>query len=408
MQVQRPNQGYKIIKSKFGKHIEIPEDWDATNLAELILFEYGEGLTESERKQGTCPVFGSNGVVGYHNQPLVNGPGIVVGRKGSIGEVTWTDSDFWAIDTTYYVTMKRKDTSLRWLYYMLNQLGLKNLNSATGVPGLNRNEAYALLCPLPEYEEQQKISSILSKMDELIQRTDQVIEQTQRLKKGLTQTLFTKGIGHTVFRKTEIGEIPQEWEIKTIQELSNVVTIGVVNTATPYYTNKDGVPYFRSQNIRKNFINESNLVYVTPEFNQKHKKSILRKNDILTVQTGDIGTSCLIPKKYEGCNCHSLLLTRTDPQELDCNYLCQFLNSDFGKLVISKFALNTGRGHLLLEDFRLLKIPRPSIEEQHRITSILYNFDSSFQKRYEERFKLENLKVGLMQQLLTGKIRVKV
>jgi type I restriction enzyme S subunit len=83
---------------------------------------------------------------------------------------------------------------------MLNQLQLKKLNAATGVPGLNRNQVYAVKLGLPPLREQQKIASILSKVDELIQKTDQIIEQTQRLKKGLMQRLLTKGIGHTRFK----------------------------------------------------------------------------------------------------------------------------------------------------------------------------------------------------------------
>ena len=88
--LQKPKQGYKLVKSPFGKYYEIPDDWDAIDLGQLLSLEYGAGLTESERRPGIYPVFGSNGIVGYHNQPLVDGPGIIIGRKGSIGEVVWT------------------------------------------------------------------------------------------------------------------------------------------------------------------------------------------------------------------------------------------------------------------------------------------------------------------------------
>jgi type I restriction enzyme S subunit len=223
------------------------------------------------------------------------------------------------------------------------------------------------------------------------------------------QRLLTRGIGHNKFKKTELGEIPEEWEIKSITELSKVVTIGVVNSATPYYTSKEkGISYFRTQNVRKNNLTDLNLVYVTKEFNQKHKKSILQENDILTVQTGEIGTSCLVPKKFEGCNCHSIIITRTDSNKLNPQFVCQLLNSGVGKGLISKFTLDTGRGHLLLEDYRNLRIATPLIEEQKEIASILSDADDWVSQEMNEKSQLENLKKGLMKQLLTGKIRIRV
>ena len=91
---------------------------ESEQIGNLISLEYGSGLTESKRKGGKYPVFGSNGIVGYHNEYQVQGPGIVVGRKGSIGEVNWTNEDFWPIDTTYYVKLKDKNTSLKYVYYL--------------------------------------------------------------------------------------------------------------------------------------------------------------------------------------------------------------------------------------------------------------------------------------------------
>ena len=99
----------------------------AVKLGDLLSLEYGTGLPESKREPGTYPVYGSNGIVGYHKEPIVKGPGIVIGRNGSIGEVTWSNSDFWPIDTTYYVALKKEDISLKWLYYLLLSLFRKGI-----------------------------------------------------------------------------------------------------------------------------------------------------------------------------------------------------------------------------------------------------------------------------------------
>ena len=120
-----------------------PNGWRPAKFGDVASLEYGKSLPAFHRKGGTVAVCGSNGIIGYHAEPLVDGPGIVVGRKGSVGVVTWIDSHFWPIDTTYYVSVL-EDADTRWLYYAVSHLRLERLNEATGIPGLNRNTAAAL------------------------------------------------------------------------------------------------------------------------------------------------------------------------------------------------------------------------------------------------------------------------
>ena len=136
-------------------------------LGEIMTLEYGEGLPDNSRSGSGVPVFGSNGVVGFHKKGIVSGPGIVVGRKGTIGKVTWTDGDFWPIDTTYYVRC-RTGHNLRWLYYLLDYIGLRRLNAATGVPGLNRSDVYGVKVPVPSPEQTCRIVEIVDSADNAI------------------------------------------------------------------------------------------------------------------------------------------------------------------------------------------------------------------------------------------------
>lgn len=142
--------------------------WLPTKLSCLLTLEYGKALPRHSRVEtGTVPVAGSNGSDGFHDTAMVHGPGIVVGRKGSAGKVTWFDSDFWAIDTTYFVQHDPRITNIRWLYYLLQSKKLERLNKTTGVPGLNRNDAYAESCLLPPPKEQSRIVELLDEADRL-------------------------------------------------------------------------------------------------------------------------------------------------------------------------------------------------------------------------------------------------
>jgi type I restriction enzyme S subunit len=129
--------------SQLGK---LPRGWGVATIGDVCELAYGKGLKESERRIGDTPVYGSNGQIGWHNEALVKGPGIVVGRKGNPGTVTWVQKDFFPIDTTFYVVPKGKVASMYWLYHALSLQNLPALGADSAVPGLNRNIAY-----LPEW-----------------------------------------------------------------------------------------------------------------------------------------------------------------------------------------------------------------------------------------------------------------
>jgi len=153
-------------------------------LGGFVDFAYGKNLAARNRKPGSVPVYGSAGVVGSHDVPLVKGPGIVVGRKGTIGSVHWVDQDFFPIDTTYYVVPKNSDLQMQYVYYLLKTLPLSKMNTDVAVPGLNRNNALSLKVSIPSFIYQERVVSILSRYDDLIEnnrRRIQLLEQAARL-----------------------------------------------------------------------------------------------------------------------------------------------------------------------------------------------------------------------------------
>jgi type I restriction enzyme S subunit len=120
----------------------IPTGWAVWTLGQLCEFEYGKPLKAEDRKGGTIPVYGAGGQVGWHDKPLVSGPGVIVGRKGNPGVVTWSQSDFYPIDTAFYVKAKDSSMSAYMLFQILSGLDLSRLSVDSGVPGLNRHHAY--------------------------------------------------------------------------------------------------------------------------------------------------------------------------------------------------------------------------------------------------------------------------
>ena len=129
----------RLVDSELG---EVPEGWGVKELGELIDLAYGKALRATDRKGGPIPVYGSNGQIGWHDEGLVAGPGIVVGRKGNPGVVTWAHSDFVPIDTTFYVIPRDDNGGLPFLFFALTNQDLPSVSADSAVPGLNRNLAY--------------------------------------------------------------------------------------------------------------------------------------------------------------------------------------------------------------------------------------------------------------------------
>ncbi len=166
--------------------------WERRRLGEVCEFEYGSGLPDRDRLGGSFPVFGSNGVIGHHNVPITKGPTVVIGRKGSIGQVNYSEVPCWPIDTTYYIDASKTNHDLIWLYWLLRWLQLDSLNKATGVPGLNREDAYKLIVPLPSIPVQRNIATQLKEKMVHIEHLQSVIQNQQSAFDALPRAILRK------------------------------------------------------------------------------------------------------------------------------------------------------------------------------------------------------------------------
>jgi restriction endonuclease S subunit len=162
-----------IVKSIQGK---------SKKLGEVLTLEYGQPLPEQSRILGEYPVMGSNGVVGYHNEYLIQSPSIIIGRKGSAGKVTWIDKNSFPIDTTFFVKLINLKDELKLLCYILKFVNLETISGGTGVPGLNRNNVYGLEIKLPPIKEQREIVLKIEKLEEKINELEKEISLIPSLK----------------------------------------------------------------------------------------------------------------------------------------------------------------------------------------------------------------------------------
>ncbi len=190
-------------------------EWKECLLGDFVTLHYGKALRSDHRTGGDVPVFSSAGITGCHDEPLVESNGLIIGRKGTVGKVYFSDRPFWCIDTAYYVLPDDTKYDLKYLYFLLQTLGLEELNEDSAVPGLNRDTAYRQNLLLPSFSEQKAIATILSSLDDKI---DLLHRQNKTL----------EAMAETLFRQWFVEEAQEDW---VEGKLGDIVT--VVSGTTP-------------------------------------------------------------------------------------------------------------------------------------------------------------------------------
>ncbi len=294
----------------------------------------------------------------------------------------------------------KKGIDSKFLFYIIQQDKfvdyLDQKSYGTKMPRTSWKEMAEYNINLPPLSEQRKIAAILSSVDEAIEKTEAIIEQTEKVKKGLMQQLLTKGIGHTKFKKTEIGEIPEKWEVKKLEE----VALFQNGKAHEQYIDDKGKYII----INSKFISSDGTEYKRTNNNL----CPLDKGDITMVMS-DVPNGKALAKCFlvEENNKYTLnqRICAIKPIKINNEYLYYFLNRNKYYL---KFDNGVGQTNLKKNEVLECPILVPPIKEQECIVRILKLIDSKLNVE-KKRFKnLIKVKKGLMQALLTGKVRVKV
>jgi len=302
----------------------------------------------------------------------------------------------------------QENVEIEYLYYSLKQLKSKlyrHLRETTQ-KNLNAEIVRNLKIPLPPFLEQRKIAAILCRVDEAIQKTAEIIQKTQELKKGLMQQLLTKGIGHTKFKQTEIGEIPEEWEVTTYGKVTKRITYGFTN---PMPHVEKGHYIITAKNIMDGQIDYSSANITSKEaFSQlltdKSRPSV---GDVLITKDGTIGRVAIVNRE-KICINQSVAVLIPLQDRISSSFLYWSLQSPVTQKLIEYESAQTTIGHISITKLGKMKFPLPPLTEQKEIAERLFLVNSKLANERVYQKNLLQLKKGLMQDLLTGRVRVKV
>jgi type I restriction enzyme S subunit len=385
----------KVDAGKLQEIDESPiEGWELRRLGDVFSLEYGENLTEDERDGGQYPVYGSNGRVGSHSESYVDDSGIIIGRKGSIGEAEFSEEPFYPIDTTYYISQEETDENLRFVYYLLENVQLSRLNAASAIPGLNRNDVYSLKGLVPSLSEQRKIASILYNVDQSIQKTEQIIKRCRQLYSGLLQSVFHEYKDEDTKKVGRLGKVPTTWEVVSLSEVTEV-TMGNSPKSEYYNSEKDGLPFYQGAD-------EFGERSPTPDRWCSNPKKIGKTGDtLLNIRSHtNVGKVNQAPHK---CCIGRGLAAITPSTEIDGDFLYHHLRER--ESYVNAIASGSTFDSVNSKEVESLKITLPPLDTQEEIASMLNNVQDTILKEKDAIEQYTRLKRGLMQDLLSGEVR---
>lgn len=266
--------------------------WETKPLGEIIQLEYGKPLDASQRKfDGLYPVYGANGEKDRSDTFFYDKPSIIVGRKGSAGEVNLTEARFWPLDVTYFVTFDETRFDLQFLYYLLSHLELPKL--AKGVkPGINRNEVYAIDVATPELPEQKRIAAILDEAFSGIATARAAAEQNRQNARALFESHL-----QSVFSQRGEG-----WMEKTLEDAVDgqcSLSYGIVQ---PGEDQPDGLPIVRPTDLGEKTIELDGLKRINPSLADSYRRTTLRGGDLLLCVRGSTGMVSVASDALAGGN----------------------------------------------------------------------------------------------------------
>jgi type I restriction enzyme S subunit len=405
--------------------LERPEGWAFPRISDILTVNYGKGLKKSSRKTGTVPVYGSNGLVGRHNNALTEGPTIILGRKGTVGAVNFSTVPCWPIDTTYFID-KFNGLVPGFIFHAMRSLNLGELDTSTAIPGLNRNDIYKQQIPLPPIPEQKRI---VAKIEELLAR---VIVARERLAKvkgilkrfrqsvlaaacsgrltedwrvksnsvedagillaRIRESFHRKGASHggkaaaptEGIHELAREQIPESWDAAALKWLCSPgrpITYGILK---PGPHQGDGVPYIRVADFPKNYLEQSTIRKTSKAIAAQYERSSLKAGDVLLSIRGTVGRVCRLPRSLEGSNITQDTARISVHPEVCPEYVEIYLKSPIAQKTLEKAMKGVAVRGVNIGDVRALQVAIPPRTEQQEIVrrvEALFNLADQIEKR---------------------------
>lgn len=376
--------------------------WKEIKLGDILNFRRGHDLPKTKMIEGTIPVVGSNGIIGYHNEFTTKKPCLTIGRSGNIGNPFFINQDCWAHNTTLYVD-DFKGNNPYYLYYLLKTLDLAYYGGGSAVPTLNRNHIHPIIVKMTGMlPEQRAIAATLSCLDDKIELNNRINKTLEEMAQAIFKSYFVdfEPFQDGEFEDSELGRIPKGWKLKSLYAFAEYIN----GTSFKKDEYKDyGLPIVKITEL-KNGITDN-----TQYFNgNKDKKYYIKTGDILFSWSGSPQTSIDTFIWVGGdaiLNQHTFKIKIKNNDYSFIYLLLKFFKPEFIRIAIGK--QTTGLGHVTNGDLKRLQFPY----NQKIVANCCQMLDPLVQKYKDnliENETLMTLRDTLLPKLMDGELRVPI
>ncbi|WP_305805370.1 restriction endonuclease subunit S [Stenotrophomonas sp. YIM B06876] len=395
-------------------------DWVQGTLGDLITLQRGFDITKAAQSEGPYPVVSSGGIASFHDQFMAKGPGVVIGRKGTLGTAFFIPEDYWPHDTTLWVKdFKRNDE--KFIYYLLKSIPLERLDSGSANPTLNRNYAHLLKVAAPRPAVQEKISAVLSTLDAKIDVNNRINAELEALAKTIYDYWFVQfdfpdangrpyksSGGPMVWNDTLKREIPAGWEVRTLGTIISRAGTGL-NPRDHFVLGKGNNYYVTIKNVTNGriFLDDKCDRIDDEAMAVIDRRSQLRAGDVLFTSIEPVGVTYLIQEKPTNWNINESVFTiRPDTDMVSSEYLLMLLSSSEMKVFTrnsSAGSIHKGIRHSVLKSFALAYPGRRLVDEFSSLLRPMLQKTDNLDKQNRE---LTRLRDWLLPLLMNGQVRV--
>ncbi|MDE3037103.1 MAG: restriction endonuclease subunit S [Pseudomonadota bacterium] len=385
----------------------IPEGWHTLLLSEICRPKQWPTISKELFEPEGYPVYGANGQIGYYSDFNHEEETIAITCRGATcGTINWVPAYSYITGNAMALdNVRESDVDKKFLFYSLNHWGVKDSISGSAQPQITGQSLSKVAFPFPALSEQKRIAEVLGGVDAAIDATKAVIEQTKKVKQGLLQALLTRGISHTNFQDSPLGKIPERWEVKALSDLCLRKGEYGANAAAIDY--KVGLPrYIRITDID----NQGELLKNTMKgiTLQDAESYILEEDDFLFARSG-----ATVGKTYRHKPCNGLcafagymIRFKTDKDRLMPAFLEEITRSENYRTWIKDTLRAGAQPNINAQEYGAMLIALPPVPEQWKIMEVLEGINNQLTAETAKLASLQQLKKGLMHDLLTGKVRV--
>jgi len=380
-------------------------DWQTLVLEKALTFQRGFDITKAQQQDGPYPVFSSSGAKSSHATFKVRGPGVIIGRKGSLGTVFYSEGDFWPHDTTLWVK-NFHGNSPGFAYYFIQTMGFERLDAGASNPTLNRNHIHTIPVKWPSLSIQRKITSILSVYDNLIENNTRRITILEEIAQMIYREWFVNyhfpGHENVKMVDSPLGKIPEGWEIENLSSLVKT-QYGYTESASK---TEVGPKYIRGMDINKTSYIQWESVPYCPISEQDYKKYKLSRGDILVIRMADPGKVGIIEKDINSVFASYLIRLHLVSSKVTTYYLFSFLLSDHYQNFVSGASTGTTRKSASAGVLTNIDLLVPKKEVLDKFENVVFLIRGLLNNLLEKNMTLRETRDLLLPKLISGDVDV--